>query len=100
MCVGVPMQVVEGDGLMALCTPDGDRCESVDMALVGEQPRGTWVLVFLGAARDVLDPETAAQIARALDGLRAIMAGGDPGDAFADLEAREPQLPPHLRAAE
>jgi hydrogenase expression/formation protein HypC len=27
------------------------------------------------------------------------MAGGELGDAFADLEARTPELPPHLRAA-
>jgi hydrogenase expression/formation protein HypC len=27
------------------------------------------------------------------------MQGGDLGDAFADLEARSPSLPPHLQAA-
>jgi hydrogenase expression/formation protein HypC len=27
------------------------------------------------------------------------MAGGTPGDAFADIEARGPTLPPHLQAA-
>ena len=39
-------------------------------------------------------------IASALDGLRAVMEGRDMGDAFADLDAREPQLPPHLQAAQ
>lgn len=97
MCLGVPMQVVESDGLMALCAADGGT-ETVDIALVGPQTTGTWLLVFLGAARAVLDPATAAQITRALGGLRSLMAGGDLGDAFADLEARPPELPAHLRA--
>lgn len=98
MCLGVPMQVVETHGLLALCTADG-RSETVDMALVGSQPRGAWVLVFLGAAREVLDADSAARIGRALDGLRSLMAGGSLGDAFADLESRTPELPAHLRTA-
>jgi hydrogenase expression/formation protein HypC len=98
MCLGVPMQVIESHGLMALCTA-GERCETVDMALVGPQALGAWVLVFLGAAREVLDADTAAQIGRALDGLRSLMAGGSLGDAFADLENRSPELPAHLRQA-
>ena len=97
MCLGVPMQVLACDGLMADCTAEGHR-ETVDIALVGAQPPGTWLLVFLGAAREVLDPQTAAQITRALGGLRSLMAGGDLGDAFADLENRPPELPAHLRA--
>ena len=55
--------------------------------------------MFLGAAREVLTPETAAQIAAALHGLRSLMAGGGLGDAFADLDNRTPSLPPHLQAA-
>jgi hydrogenase expression/formation protein HypC len=97
MCLGVPMQVVESDGLMALCTADGGF-ETIDIALVGPQPPGAWLLVFLGAAREVLDPQAAARITRALGGLRSLMRGGDLGDAFADLESRPPELPAHLRA--
>ena len=98
MCVGVPMQVLSVQDYAARCA--GAEGEAVvDLALVGPQPPGTWLLVHLGAAREVLDPAQAAQIARALEGLRAVMAGGDAGDAFADLEAREPTLPPHLEAA-
>jgi hydrogenase expression/formation protein HypC len=98
MCLGVPMQVVETHGLMALCAA-ADSTETVDMALVGAQPRGAWVLVFLGAAREVLDADTAERISRALGGLRALMSGGTLGDAFADLENRSPELPAHLRQA-
>ena len=34
-----------------------------------------------------------------LAGLAALMQGGGLGDAFADLDARAPSLPPHLQAA-
>jgi hydrogenase expression/formation protein HypC len=57
------------------------------------------LLTFLGAAREVISEGEAQKISAALGGLRALMEGGDLGDAFADLEAREPQLPPHLQAA-
>ena len=97
MCMGIPMQITEARGLMATCAA-GDRIETVDLALTGPLEPGTWVLVFLGSAREVLDPETAEQITRALDGLRSVLNGGSLGDAFADLEERAPQLPPHLQA--
>jgi hydrogenase expression/formation protein HypC len=102
MCVGIPMQVTSTRELAADCAPDprvGGAAERVDLALVGPQPVGQWLLVHLGAAREALSAADADAIARALQGLRAAMAGGDPGDAFADLEAREPALPPHLEAA-
>jgi len=92
------MRIVAVDGLIATAA-DGDRIETVDLALTGSQPPGTWILNFLGAAREVLDPDEAAKIRAALDGLRAVMTGGDLGAAFADLEAAPPRLPPHLEAA-
>ncbi len=95
MCLGVPMQIASVTGIAGHMT-DGTL---VDLSLVPEAGPGDWVLVFLGAAREVLTPETAAQISAALDGLRSLMAGGDLGDAFADLDARPPTLPPHLQAA-
>ncbi len=98
MCLGIPMRIAAVEGLSARCET-GERSEQVDLALVGVQPVGTWVLVFLGSAREVLAPEEAALILRALKGLQQAVAGGDVGDAFADLEAREPTLPPHLEAA-
>jgi hydrogenase expression/formation protein HypC len=96
--MGVPMQVVSANGLVAHCA-DGAREATVDLALVGPQEPGVWVLVFLGSARSVLPEDEALLIRRALEGLAAAMSGGDLGDAFADLEAREPALPPHLEAA-
>lgn len=98
MCVGEPMVVVATDGLIGTCVRAGDQAtEIVDLALVGQVEPGTHVLVFLGSAREVLSPERADEITRAISGLRSLMDGGSLGDAFADLEARPPELPPHLK---
>lgn len=95
MCVGIPLQITAVDGTNAT----GHDGSHIDLSLTGTQPVGTWVLGFLGAAREVISAEEAALITKALDGMRRVMAGGELGDAFADLEARTPQLPPHLQAA-
>jgi hydrogenase expression/formation protein HypC len=102
MCIGVPLQVetLDGEGLFAVCAADGQR-ERLDMRLVGEQPAGTWVLAFQGAARRVLEADEAQQVRAALQALDQVLHGDAQGlDAlFADLIDREPQLPPHLRPA-
>lgn len=98
MCLGVPMQITSVEGIAAHAT-DGRETALIDLSLTGPVEPGTWVLTFLGAAREVISADEAAKISAALDGLRALMQGGDLGDAFADLEARGPQLPPHLQAA-
>ena len=97
MCIGIPMQVAEPRSRYALCRADGESRE-VDMILVGEQPAGTWVLVFLGAAREVIAGEDAARIGDALRALALIAQGEtDVDHLFADLTGREPELPEHLR---
>ncbi|MCC5992962.1 MAG: HypC/HybG/HupF family hydrogenase formation chaperone [Rhodobacteraceae bacterium] len=98
MCVGTPMQVISVNGIAAMCS-DGTRAETVDLSLLGDVAPGTWLLTHLGCAREVISEREARQIMAALDGLRAVQTGGDPGDAFADLDARSPSLPPHLQAA-
>jgi hydrogenase expression/formation protein HypC len=96
MCIAVPMQVVVPGPFQAVCEAGG-RSVTVDMALVGEQPAGTWLLVFLGAAREVIPAERAAEIANALQALDLAMGGvADLDHLFADLADREPELPPHL----
>ncbi|MFA7095664.1 MAG: HypC/HybG/HupF family hydrogenase formation chaperone [Gammaproteobacteria bacterium] len=96
MCMGIPMQVVAVEGLHAQCTGRG-RVSRVSMMLTGPQPPGTWVLVHLGTAWEVLEPERAAQIDAALDAVEAALRGESLEGAFADLEGREPQLPAFLR---
>lgn len=102
MCMGLPMQVIEMRGTHALCEADG-QTELIDMILVGEQTQGTWILNFLGAAREVLSPAYAEQMRQALSALSLIHQSELPSsqqlDAlFADLIGREPPLPEHLRA--
>ena len=97
MCIGVPMQVLEGGANRALCAGRGQR-ESLDLMLVGEQPMGTWVLAFRGAALRVLSADEARETNAALDALEAVLAGDSDVDAhFADLVDREPTLPDHLK---
>jgi len=96
MCLGVPMSIVEGDDISALCQR-GDEQRRVSLLLVGAQSVGTQVLVHIDTAVRVLEADEAALIDRALDGLAAAMCGEDFESAFADLVDREPQLPEHLR---
>ncbi|MCP4285079.1 MAG: HypC/HybG/HupF family hydrogenase formation chaperone [Gammaproteobacteria bacterium] len=74
MCIGVPVQIIESGDLMALCHGRNGE-ERVNMMLIGAQPEGSWVLNFLGSAREVLSEQDALDINKALDGLHAIMAG-------------------------
>lgn len=98
MCVGVPVLLIAVDGIRGEVL-DGNRPGLVDLSLTPDARPGDWLLAFLGAAREIITAEQAAQIAAALGGLRSLMQGGELGAAFADLEARGPQLPPHLQAA-
>lgn len=98
MCVGVPMQITSIDGIAAQTT-NGKHVELIDLSLTPDARVGDWVLTFLGASREVITADDAQKIGAALEGLRAVMQGGAVGDAFADIEARGPQLPPHLQAA-
>ncbi|WP_136678661.1 HypC/HybG/HupF family hydrogenase formation chaperone [Neptunomonas sp. XY-337] len=98
MCIGIPMQIQAVDELSARCTADATE-QQVDLSLVGIQPVGTWVLVFLGAAREVISADRAQQVTQALDAMQQVAQGNTDGlDAlFADLTNREPMLPEHLR---
>lgn len=97
MCVGEPLRLLAIDGIAGTAS-DGDRLQLIDLSLTPDARSGDWVLAFLGAAHRVIDATEARQIAAALQALRAIMAGEEAGDGFADLD-RAPQLPPHLQAA-
>jgi len=97
MCIGEVLRVVAEEGSFAWCEGEGAR-ERLDMALVGPQPVGTWVLGFHGAARQVLTEDEAAGMRAARHALAAVRAGEADVDAyFADLVAREPRLPEHLQ---
>jgi len=99
MCVGIPMKILEAGFGYALCEGMGET-RRIDTLLVGDQPPGTWVLVFIDAAREVIGAEDAARIGDALTALSLAMQGETSVDhLFADLVDREPQLPDFLRPA-
>ncbi|MGZ5008859.1 MAG: HypC/HybG/HupF family hydrogenase formation chaperone [Methylobacter sp.] len=98
MCIGIPMQVAELHGESARCIYRGQE-SWVDMMLVGPQPAGTWLLVFLDTAREVISDQKAKQIADALEAMRLAMQGDNQIDhLFPDLVDREPQLPEFLKS--
>ena len=103
MCLALPMKGIRMEGSTALCK-SRNGIERMDTMLTGPLEPGQWILGFLGAAREVIDAERAAQVEEALVALESILHGGANNDelihaAFADLIDREPQLPDFLRPA-
>ncbi len=74
MCIGIPVQIIEAGEFMAQAK-GRNGIQAVNMMLIGSQPVGTWVLNFLGSAREVISEQDAININKALDGLEAIMQG-------------------------
>lgn len=110
MCIGIPMQVIESGFGYALCEGMGMQRE-VETLLVGEQPPGTWLLIFLDSAREVLSEEDAGRITDAVKAIDLIMQNdggisetslkGESIEAlFADLIDREIPKPDSLIALE
>ena len=103
MCMGIPMMIVQSGETFAWCEGMGLR-RQVNIQLVGAQPVGTWLLVFLDSAREVLSQDAARAIGDALNAVN-LLAQGEPVDPavidalFPDLAHREPQLPAHLKPA-
>lgn len=85
MCMGIPMQIIEQGAGSAICDNDGEK-RQIDTMLIGEQPVGTWVLVFIDAAREVISQEDAIKITDALQAVQDVMNGSSDIDhLFADL---------------
>lgn len=110
MCIGIPMQVKQTGFGFAVCEGMGITRE-VDTLLVGEQAVGTWLLVFLNSAREVLSEPDAEKITRAVQAVDMVMssngklASGGLGEQhietlFSDLINRDPPKPDSLLALE
>lgn len=98
MCIGIPAQVCQVESGRALCDFADSDPQWVDIQLVEPVTSGDWLLVFLGAAREVISEQRARQIQQALQAMSAVMNGQSFDDSlFSDLQG-EPQLPPHLQA--
>jgi hydrogenase expression/formation protein HypC len=96
MCIGFPMTVLNGDAFEARCERRGET-QRVSMLLIGAQAPGVKILVHLGSATRLLDDLEASQIDDALDALEEALRGQNVDHRFADLVAREPELPEFLR---
>jgi len=97
MCIGIPMKITSIEPGHAWCEGMGER-KRIDTLLTGEQPIGTWVLVFIDSAREVLSDEDAQRITYAVQAVNLAMQGETNVEhLFADLLEREPQLPEFLR---
>lgn len=97
MCIGIPMQIVSVEGDYAWCEGMGES-KRIDMLLTGQQAVGSWVLVFMNSAREVLSEADALQITQAVQAVNLAMQGEtDVEHLFADLVNREPQLPEFLQ---
>ena len=90
------MQVMEQQNGRARVVGRGEE-RWVSTLLVDDPGEGTWVLVHLESARQVLSADEAARIASALDGLQAALRGESVDAFFPDLVDREPPLPEFLR---
>lgn len=88
------MKIIEQREFTALCRgSNGERV--VETLLIGPQPEGTWILNFMGTAREVLSEQQAEQIAAALALVDDLMQGKEGVDIdapFADL--MDPARPP------
>ncbi len=83
----MPVQIIEEQGFFARCEGRNGE-ETVNMMVIGPQPAGTWVVNFLGSAREVISEEDASKIDSALDALSAVMSG----EEGVDLERYFPDL--------
>lgn len=98
MCLGIPMKVVAVEGGLVWCEDAAGQRVRIDTLLVGPVEPGSWLLTWLGMARECIDAGRAARISAALQALEKIARGETDIDAcFADLVGREPQLPDFLR---
>ena len=110
MCIGIPMQVREAGPGYAICEGLGS-VRRVGTLLTGDQPVGSWLLVFVDSAREVLTGDEAQKISDAVRAVDLVMNSAPGSGAqgldqsalealFADLIDREPPKPDSLIALE
>lgn len=99
MCIGLPMRIVETDGITALVEGQGEQ-RRVSLLVVGEQPVGTALLIHIETAVRVLADEEVPLIEGALAAAEAAQRGEPFEHLLADLIGRTPELPAHLKPLE
>ncbi len=99
MCVGVPMRILAVSPGTALAEVDGET-RTVSTLLLGHDPEiGQHVLVHMNSAIRLIDAEEARIVRDALAAVLAAERGQPFEHLVADLIAREPELPDHLKPA-
>lgn len=66
------MQIIEPNEFTAKCRGRNGKIETVNMMLIGRQEKGTWIVNFLGSAREILSEDEAKKINLAFDALEKI----------------------------
>lgn len=87
MCLGIPMRVIETDGIAARCVRRGEE-RLVNLLLVGEVPVGGWVLVHMDNAVQTLEEEEVGPLDDALDAI-LLAARGQSVDHLLGIPARD-----------
>lgn len=90
MCIGVPMKIIEAFDFSAVAQTEDGQTHSIDTLLTGQVSTGTWVLTFLGSAREIVSPARAHEINQALKALNAANAGLPFEHLVSDLIDRDP----------
>lgn len=97
MCIGLPMRILESDGVSARVAGCGLE-RRVSLLLVGEQPVGTALLIHQETAVRVLSDDEVPLIEQALRAAEAAERGDPWEHLLADLVGRTPELPEHLKS--
>lgn len=65
MCLAIPAKIISVDGTTAHCEMSGVT-KDVDISLTPQAKAGDWVIVHVGFALQVIDPEKAAETLAAM----------------------------------
>lgn len=65
MCLAIPAKIISVDGTTAHCEMSGVT-KDVDISLTPQAKVGDWVIVHVGFALQVIDPEKAAETLAAM----------------------------------
>lgn len=92
MCLGIPMRVLETDGVTALCAGRGEE-RRVGVLLVEPVPPGGWLLVHMDRAVRALEEDEVEPLNNALDAILLAARGENVDHLFADLLSPNPPSP-------
>ncbi len=73
MCLAIPAKIVSIDGSTAKCEMSGVT-KDVDVSLVPQAAAGDWVIVHVGFALQIIDPQKARETLEAMQTVQAACA--------------------------